>query len=328
MYEKTQRILKIVDRLAGEFDLSKDELKAAQRGALLCKADLLSNMVVEMTSVQGIMGKIYALQSGESADVAEAIFEHCLPRNANDRFPQHKPGLVIGLADRLDSIVGLFGVGLAPTGTKDPFALRRAALGLVQNLVAGNHTFDLRAGVAAAAVVQPVQVDEKTQEACIAFIVGRMRSLFLDQNYAHDIVSAVLAVQSNNPAGAKKGVDELTAWTSREDWMNVFSAYARCVRITRTEKETYAVDTGLFEEEMETVLYQAILNLEKEQRQPDSVDAFLSSFTPLVDIVNSYFEKVMVMAEEQKVRQNRLGTLQKLVALSAAAADFSQLQGF
>ena len=328
MFEKTERIEKIVDALVKDFELSKEETDTAKRAAKLCKADLLSNMVVEMTSLQGIMGQTYALQSGESADTAEAIFEHYLPRNANDRTPKGKSGLVVGLADRLDSIVGLFAVGLAPTGTKDPFALRRAALGLVQNLIAGNYPFDLKAAVKAAADVQPVPVDEKTQEACVEFIIGRMRSLLLDQGAAHDVVSAVLAVQGNNPAGAKHAVDELTKWVERLDWMEIFPAYARCVRIVRSEKTIYSVDEKKFDEKMEKKLYKAILKLEKNQQNPSSVDEFLTNFEPMVDVVNKYFDKVMVMAEDEKIRQNRLGTLQKLVALSASAADFSQLQGF
>jgi glycyl-tRNA synthetase len=328
MFDKSERIEKIVDALAGSFAFSEKDLKAAQRGAKLCKADLLSNMVVEMTSLQGIMGRTYALQSGESKDIAEAIFEHYLPRNANDRTPQSKAGFLIGLADRLDSIVGLFAVGLAPTGTKDPFALRRAALGLVQNLIAGGTDFDLKSGIAAAAAVQPVSVDDKTQEACLEFIVGRMRSLLLDQDIAHDVVSAVLAVQGHNPAGAQKAVDQLSAWVERLDWMDIFPAYARCVRITRSEANVYNVNEKLFVDKMEKKLYKAILDLEKKQKDSTSVDEFLTNFVPMVEVVNKYFDKVMVMADDEKVRQNRLGTLQKLVSLSAEVADFSQLQGF
>ena len=328
MYDKTQRIRQIVDQLAADFALSKDELKTAQRAAELCKADLLSNMVVEMTSLQGIMGKHYALQSGETAAVADAIFEHYLPRNAGDRSPQQKAGLLVGLADRLDSIVGLFAAGLAPSGTKDPFALRRAALGLVQNLIAGNYTFDLKKGVAAAASVQPIAVDETTQEACVEFIIGRMRSMLLDQGAPYDVVAAVLAVQGNNPEGAKAAIDQLTGWVNRLDWMEIFPAYARCVRITRTEKDTYPVDEKLFGEKMEKKLFAAITKMEKNRKNIHSVDEFLNSFLPNVDTVNTYFEKVMVMAEDPKIRRNRLGTLQKLVALSAEVADFSQLQGF
>ena len=115
---KRKRIEKIVDALVKDFALSDAETKAAKRAAKLSKADLLSNMVVEMTSLQGVMGKYYALQSGESKDVAEAIFEHYLPRNANDYTPKGKVGLVVGMADRLDSIVGLFAAGLAPTRNK------------------------------------------------------------------------------------------------------------------------------------------------------------------------------------------------------------------
>ena len=328
MYDKSLRIRQLVDKLAKNIQVTAEELKAAQRGAELCKADLLTNMVVEMTSVQGIMGKTYAMQSGESAETATAIFEHYLPRYAGDHFPSQKPGFLIGLADRLDSIVGLFAVGLAPTGTKDPFALRRAAQGVVQNLIAANQSFDLHQGVAASAEVQPVPVTEEIRLACVDFIIGRMRSLLLDQGYAYDVIAAVLAVQGNNPAGAKLAIEELSVWTKRLDWSEIFPAYARCVRITRSESQIYSVDEKLFEEPMEASLYKAIQDMEKKQIHPNSVDEFLGTFSTYVEVVNAYFENVMVMAENPKVRQNRLGMLQKLVAISAAVADFSQLQGF
>jgi len=328
MYDKTQRIRQLVDKLAADLAISAEDLAAARRGAALCKADLLTNMVVEMTSLQGIMGKTYALQSGERLDTAEAISEHYLPRYAGDHFPKHKPGLLIGLADRLDSIVGLFAVGLAPTGTKDPFALRRAAQGLVQNLMVVKQPFDLHKGVAASAAVQPVPVSEEIRQACVDFMIGRMRSLLLDQGFAHDVVSAVLAVQGHDPAGAKQAIEELTAWVKRLDWPEIFPAYARCVRITRNEKQHYDVEEKLFEESVEKELYQAILDMEQKQVHLNSVDEFFTTFSAYVDVVNTYFEKVMVMAEDPKVRQNRLGTLQRLVAVSADVADFSQLQGF
>ena len=127
----------------------------------------------------------------------------------------------------------------------------------MQNLITGNYEFDLKAGVAAAAAVQPVAVDEKTQEACVEFIIGRMRSLLLDQGAPHDVVSAVLAVQGNNPAGAKLAVDELSEWVKRLDWMEIFPAYARCVRITRSEETVYPVDEKLFDGRMEKKLYKA-----------------------------------------------------------------------
>ena len=145
-FDKTERILALVEAMMPDFDLTDEEKATTQRAALLCKADLATNMVVEMTSLQGIMGRYYALHSGEPKPVADAIFEHYLPRSAEDKLPSAKPGLVIGLADRLDSLMGLFSIGLAPTGTKDPYGQRRAAMGICQNLIAWEMPYDLRQG--------------------------------------------------------------------------------------------------------------------------------------------------------------------------------------
>ena len=129
-------------------------------------------MVIEMTSLQGIMGRYYALHSKEPEAVAQAVFEHYLPRFSGDRAPRHKPGLVVGLADRLDTLVGLFAVGLAPSGNKDPFALRRAALGLVQNLLSWELDFDLRPALADAAALLPLPVEPDTLPAVLEFRPG------------------------------------------------------------------------------------------------------------------------------------------------------------
>ncbi len=147
MLDKTERIEKIVNALLEGSGLDEAEARYSRRAASLCKADLMTHMVVEMTSLQGVMGRFYTNHAGEPEAVGKAIYEHYLPRFSGDQMPSTKPGLLVGLADRLDTLSGLFAAGLAPTGTKDPFAQRRAALGLVQTLVAWNLEFDLREGL-------------------------------------------------------------------------------------------------------------------------------------------------------------------------------------
>ena len=158
MLDKTHRIEKLVDDLIPWVGLDEEEAAAARRVAVLCKADLATKMVVEMTSLQGMMGRYYAFNSGEPEAVSLAIFEHYLPRYTGDILPRTRPGLVVGLADRLDTLAGLFAVGLAPSGNKDPFAQRRAALGLVQNLIAWELDFELGPAIKAAASHLPVPV--------------------------------------------------------------------------------------------------------------------------------------------------------------------------
>jgi glycyl-tRNA synthetase len=331
MLNKVQRVVGLVDALAAQVGLDPQEAVAAHRAAELCKADLATKMVVEMTALQGVMGRYYALRSGESQAVATAIFEHYLPRFAGDALPQTGPGLVTSLADRLDTLAGLFAAGLAPTGARDPFALRRAALGLVQPLLARRLAFDLRPAVREAARRLPIPSSpevEKNLGNCLTFIIERLRNLLLDQNYRYDVVDAIISVQGFDPARAAQAVEELSAWVSRPDWHTILPAYARCVRITRDQTTRYPVKAESFIEPSEVALYAALQTAEATARRPGSVDDFLLAFLPMIPAINRFFDDVLVMAEETYLRENRLGLLQCIVALAEGAADMSRLEGF
>jgi glycyl-tRNA synthetase len=328
MLDKTHRLVSLVDDLAPMLGLSADEKVYARRAAALCKADLVTNMVVEMTSLQGIMGRDYALASGEPQPVAEAIFEHYLPRYALDRSPSSRVGLLLGVADRLDSLSGLFAVGLAPTGNKDPFAQRRAALGLVQNLNAWKIDFDLIEGLAKAAARLPVQASDESQAGVLTFVIERLRNVLLEQGWRYDVVDAVLAVQGANPARAEQAVKELTVWVSRPDWNSILPAYARCVRITRDLDRQYPLSEARFVEEAERALFAALQAAQRTERHPGSVDDFLNQFLPLIPYINTFFDQVLVMAEDMTLRENRLGLVQRVAALADGVADMSRLEGF
>ncbi len=328
MLDKSRRVQSLVESLGTQLGLKAEELTAARRAAQLCKADLVSHMVVEMTSLQGIMGRFYALHSGEPQAVADAIFEHNLPRFAGDDLPRSRPGLTVGIADRLDSLAGLFTAGLAPSGTKDPFALRRAALGLVQNLMAWELPFDLRHGLALAADNLPLPASLENRAACLEFIIGRLRGLLTEQGYRYDVVEAVLAAQGHNPAGALQAVKSLTGWVRREDWNTILPAYARCVRITRDQAQRYPINQASLREEAEKALYQALLEAEETPRLPGSVDGFLNAFLPLIPAINRFFDAVLVMDEDATLRSNRLGMLQRIATLAEGVADLSVLEGF
>jgi glycyl-tRNA synthetase len=274
------------------------------------------------------MGKIYAIQSGEPPQVAEAISEHYLPRFAGDVSPASRPGLVVGIADRLDTLAGLFAAGLAPSGSKDPFAQRRAALGLVQNLVAWDLSFDLKAGLDAAAERLPIAASPESQLACLEFIVKRLRNTLLEQGWQYDVVDGVLASQGENPARATLAVNELSAWVARPDWLTILPAYSRCVRITRDFSEEFAITTEYLIEPAEQELYQALLSAEERWRKPGSVDDFLNAFLPVIPAINRFFDEVLVMAEDKHLRENRLGLLQRLAALADGVVDLSYLEGF
>ena len=329
MGDKTRRIVALVKELAPRLGLTADESKAAERAAHLCKADLATKMVIEMTSLQGVMGKYYALDAGEPPAVAEALLEHYLPRFAGDATPRSKAGLAVGLADRLDTLAGLFALGLEPTGAKDPFAQRRAAIGLVQSLMAWDMDFDLHEAISLAAAAQPVLVSDAAKAKALEFIIQRQRALLLEGGTRHDVVDAVLAVQGRNPVAAARAVRELAAELAQPDWPQTLAAFSRCVRITRGLKEIYEVDENSLEDKtVDRVFLGAIKKAETNHLKQRSVGSFFRSFKPMVLAVTNYFDKVLVMAEDEQLRRNRLGMLQRIVALASGVADFSKLEGF
>jgi glycyl-tRNA synthetase len=327
MLDKSRRIESLVEKLATPLGLHAGERSAALRAAALCKADLMTEMVIEMTSLQGVMGEKYALRAGEPAEVAQAIREHYLPRSAEDALPQGRAGLAVGVADRLDTLVGLFAVGLQPTGTKDPFALRRASIGLIQLLARSGTEFDLRQGLDLAAEGIPVALSDEGRREVLAFILGREEAL-LGDGRRFDVVSAVLAAQGHNPASALRAIDRLGEVVLEPDWPTRLQAYARCVRITRTESERHAVEAARLREPAEQVLLHAVERAEAQPRRAGSVDDFLSAFDPLVPAITTFFEQILVMSEDAPLRRARLGLLQRVADLPAGVADLSRLEGF
>ena len=322
MLDKNKRVEKLTEVLVPMLGLEADEAVFARRAAHLLKADLVSKMVIEMTSLQGVMGREYARRDGEAPAVAEAIGEQYQP------VPQTRPGLAVTLADRLDSLAGLFAAGLAPSGTKDPFGLRRAAIGVVQPLIEHEINFDLRSALKSAAALEPVPVTDEVQAQVLEFITGRLHVVLMDMGYRYDVVDAVLAVQSDNPAGAARAVKQLTAWVARPDWSTLLPGYARCVRITRDQKEKFTVKPKCFVEAAEKKLFAALEEAEKRKRAPGSADDFLNAFVPMIPAINEFFDKVLVMAEAKSVKENRLGLLQRIASLADGIADLSKLEGF
>jgi len=321
MLDKSDRMLKLADELSEMFAFDAQKKLNTRRAAFLAKADLTTQMVTEMTSLQGIIGREYALRSGENQDVAFALGEQYQP------IPQGDIGLAVALADRLDSLVGLFAAGLAPSGAKDPFGLRRAAIGTVQPLIEHGLDFDLRKAIEKSAATQPVPVSDETKAQVFDFISGRLKVVLNDQGYKHDVVDAVLAAQSNNPAGALRAVRQLMNWTVRPDWTTILDAYARCVRIVRSVGPIqYQVNPERFEEDAERDLYAGIQVCKGSQIT--SIDELLNAILPLIPLITTFFDKVLVMSDDQTVRQNRLGMLQQIAVLANGLADLGKLEGF
>ncbi|OGO47372.1 MAG: hypothetical protein A2W37_13670 [Chloroflexi bacterium RBG_16_63_12] len=329
MLDKAERVEKLAAVVARMLNLGEAETRTALRAAHLCKADLTTKMVVEMTFLQGVMGREYALRSGETPEVALAIREHYLPSGAGDALPTSKPGIAVGLADRLDSLAGLFAANLAPTGSADPFGLRRAALAVTQVLSEKGLDFDLRAALDAALRLQPPTVQPITDQLMtdlLAFLTGRLRGQLLDAGYRYDVVDAVLAEQAHNPHKTLQFIQQLSEWVKRADWPPTLAAYSRCVRITRDQKTQYSVNSGQFAEPAEKELYAAYQMASS--KSVSSVDEFINALLPMIPAISKFFDDVLVMAEDQSLRENRLGLLQRISAMAKGIADFSKLEGF
>ncbi|MGQ9840711.1 MAG: glycine--tRNA ligase subunit beta [Anaerolineae bacterium] len=328
MLDKVARVQKLVPVLAPMLALSEAEMATARRAAELFKSDLATQMVVELTSLQGIMGREYARLSGEDEAVAQAIFEHYLPRSQGDMLPATRPGLLLGIANRLDSLVGLFAVGLAPTSTADPFGLRREALGLVASLVGCQQPFDLRPALQAAAALMPVPVDEQALADVRAFIRDRLYAWLRDQGLPHDVVSAVLAEQAHDPYRAAVTARELAVLTQAADWPEVLTAYARARRIVRGLSEVYPLRPEFYVEPAARALYEAAEEAVRQIGQSATVPVLGAVLRDLQGPINRFFTDILVMAEDPAVRQARLGLVQRIAALPAGIADLSLLQGF
>jgi len=339
MLDKTRRLEQLVPQLAGMLGLSVEETRIALRAAHLCKADLATEMVIEFTSLQGVMGREYALKSGEDPAVAEAILEHYLPRFAGDALPGSRAGLVVGLANRLDSLAGLFAVGLTPTGSADPYHLRRDASSVVQNLIAHRLPFSVKAGLEAAARLLPVSSplagegpgEGSWLDAALDFVIERLRVYLREQGFRYDVVEAVLAVRGDDPFRAYQAVEALSRWVARDDWSRILDNYARCVRITRDLPERLTLDPARFVRPIEQELYTAFQQARARVTPQSSVDEFLTAFLPLVDVIDRYFARetgVLVMDEDPAVRENRLAQLQAIVALADGIVDLSRMEGF
>jgi len=328
MLEKNERVAETVTGLGDLLGIDATDVSIAQRASHIAKADLATNMVVEMTSLQGIMGREYALKEGYPADVANTIFEHWLPRSAGDSLPSSNAGILLAIADKLDSLVGLFAVGLAPKSTSDPYGLRRNALGIVQILVDKNINVDIRKAIDLISHNQPVEVEFGVKNQVVEFIKGRLDA-WLDEtyDYTRDVINAVLNAQAHNPARAVVGIDELSKWVVRDDWETILDSFARCVRITRNEG-AQSIDPDLLSEPQEKALYEAYQSASQNLPDTANVEGFLSAFEPIVPAVTAFFDNVLVHADDQSIRNNRIALLQLISNMQAGRADLSQLDNF
>ena len=332
MQEKTQRIVKLADFISTLVD-RKIKLTAG-RAAQLCKADLVSEMVGEFPDLQGTMGKYYAQLSREKTIVAQAVGEHYLPRHAGDILPQTKEGAIVSLADKMDSVAGYFGLGLIPTSTEDPYALRRQILGIIQ--IVWNKDFyiplDKLTGKALDSYGQITKNKKKTQKAILDFILVRLENILESKKIQKQIIESVLALGFDNLILAKKRITSLVSASSklpqRDEFQQFKSAMKRVLNILGAKPTKKTINSKLLKEQIEKDLCKMVLETEKifsKKIKEENFQDALVVLTKLAPFINKFFDGVLVMAKEKGIKDNRLAVLSKIYFMAQEIADFRKL---
>ncbi len=334
--QKTDRVealsLAVADRLDGA---GLDSVRAAAR---LAKADLVTQVVGEFPELQGTMGRYYAMADGEPPEVADAIAEHYLPRGPSDAVPFHPVAVAVALADKLDTLVGFFAIGETPTGSKDPFALRRAALGVIRIVLENDLDIPLRGLIATAAEgYGPTIGGSFDPGQLLDFVRDRLRVHLRDRGMRHDVIAAAFSVASeDNPRRLKLRVDALTSFLATEDGANLLAAHKRAANIVRIESkndsreysgpaaiESFADDT---ERTLATQLGLASASSAEALKNRDFVGA-METLAALRAPVDAFFDQVTVNVDDVEVRENRLRLLSQMCETLNEVADFSQIEG-
>jgi glycyl-tRNA synthetase beta chain len=328
-YEKVVRIQGMATKLAQE--LAPEAKDIAARGAYLCKADLVTEMVGEFPQLQGIMGKEYALLGSEAPPVAQVIFEHYLPRFAGDDLPASSAGAIVSIADKVDTIVGCFGVGLIPSGTSDPFALRRQTLGIIHIILGKGYRISLQGIIRMG--MEPLlekieRPPEEVQADCLAFFRGRFVGLLTSQGYPPDVVEAVLSVQCDDLVDARARVEAVSAFRGKSEFEPVTVAFKRVANILKGVDHTEKLDPTRFETPQEKALHEQYRKIARQfsaMINGGNYQGALGELAKLRPPVDALFDHVMVMAKDKKIRANRLALLDEISDLFSQMADFSQL---
>ena len=349
MRDKVDRIIDTAKTIAQQLDVSEEQYNEIESTALLCKADLVTQMVYEFPELQGVMGEKYAIVSGESPTVAKGIFEHYLPRGADDAMPTTLNGQVVGLSDRLDTLVGIFGIGMIPTGSSDPFALRRAANGIV------NITWDADLAINLNELLEQGAADfvsahsdlESPLTALQEFFLQRIRTLLQDENdIDYDLVNAILG--DGDSEYTKRALEDLLDVRERAFFLQeirnngklneIYETINRSARLaTKGDLDTTAldpqqfVDPKLFEQSSEQSFYDGLVELlpqtEASQEQLN-YQLLVDGLTKIAPVVSNFFDgenSVLVMAENPDIKRNRLNLLGLLRNHARVLADFGAI---
>lgn len=329
VYERSRRIARLAQAIAAE---AGADAAQSERAALLSKCDLVSNMVGEFADLQGLMGSYYARNDGEPEAVAQAINEQYLPRYAGDALPTSAVGSVLAVSDKLDSIAGLFAIGQPPTGSKDPFALRRSAIGVLRILVENEIDLDLLTAIETSlAGFESIDVQPDTAEEVFEFMLERFRSWYADEGVSSNVFQSVMALKPRRPLDFAKRVQAVASFAQLEESEALAAANKRVSNLLdKADPASLSLDVSedFFQEEAERELYQQLE--EKELNTAPLFDkgdytAGLAELAQLKGAVDRFFDDVLVMCEDPAVQGNRLALLQRLRAIFLRAADISYL---
>jgi glycyl-tRNA synthetase beta chain len=328
--QRVERLRKLAVAIADKIGFNQREKELVDRTAFLAKADLVTNMVYDFPELQGIMGAYYAASSGENKEVCTAIEEHYRPRFTGDEFPSTKVGTVVSMADKLDAIVGAFGVGIQPTGSQDPYALRRQALGVVGMLMRDEGNISLpelleeayrifteqKVSLEPLARIKPILQD---------FFDQRIRYLLQETGLRYDTVDAVMAQGGEKPYGTMKKAKALAAAREEADFTSYVNAYVRCVNLSKKATGTNWSISDLHdssEMELARVLLAKVPQIAENVSKADFSRAY-SLAAELVPLIEKLFDSVMIMVEEEKLRHARLGLLQECVKSLGCLGDLT-----
>lgn len=328
LYEKMLRVKELSGNIAAQIDADQAQ---AQRAATLAKCDLMTDMVFEFPEMQGIAGRYYALHDGEKKAVAMAIEQQYRPKQAGDDLPEDGVAQSLALADKLDTLVGIFGIGLKPTGTKDPYALRRAALGVLRIVIEGDLDLDLEALLNDAATQLGDKLEsENSVEECFDYILERLKAYYQDRGISVDVIDSVMAQRPTRPLDFDKRVRAVEAFKALPEAESLAAANKRIQNILKKADAAGSdVDDSLFAEAAEQQLFEQLSALSKQVTPLFDAGDYESALTKLAVLkepVDAFFDGVMVMADDEALKNNRIALLNQLGGLFLRAADLSRLQ--
>ena len=326
--DKTRRVTDLAEHVAG---LLGANVEYARRAAMLSKCDLMTDMVGEFAALQGVMGKRYAQVGGEAEEVAVALDEQYMPRGASDNTPASATGQILAISDKLDTLVGIFAIGQKPTGEKDPYALRRASLGILRTLIERGLDLDLQQLIEKSVETYTGIIDARPAKADVfEFMLERLRAYYLDRKVPIDVFDAVSALKPARPVDFDKRIKAVSAFRALPEAESLSAANKRVGNILKkTEQgDSAVVNAGLFELQEEETLYNQLETL-KSKTEPlfDSGDyeSALRDLSVLRKPVDDFFDNVMVMTDNEVIRNNRIALLSKMSELFMRAADLSRL---